>query len=223
MFTFAAYIVQPYTADNKFLPEVSLYPCLVEDYLAYFLPFDGSTPPPLPFSVSVASPPPAADPVPPASSPSRKSLLKQGSLLSTPTSRATAPDATLPTLSTQNFWRSESMIHTFSELWLAPFSLPNKSKSESPSLNQTTNDIVIAVGDTLRIVRLMIKHLHFFANSGGPMDLTPLDPLKRCIIQNIKKKVYVLFKFIFTHWPHDTSFRLVLETWLSYIQVGKTL
>lgn len=30
--------------------------------------------------------------------------------------------------------------------------------------------------------------------------------------------MYSLFKYIFTHWPHDTSFRLVLETWLSFIQ-----
>jgi len=30
--------------------------------------------------------------------------------------------------------------------------------------------------------------------------------------------MYSLFKYIFGHWPHDTSFRLVLETWLSFIQ-----
>jgi hypothetical protein len=31
---------------------------------------------------------------------------------------------------------------------------------------------------TLKIVRILIKHLHFFSNSGGPSDITPLDQLK---------------------------------------------
>ena len=218
MFTFAAYIVQPFTADNKFVPGESLYPSILEDYLSYFLPCDGSVPPQLPYPVSMSPTPVAAEPAQTTSSPSRKSLLRHGPLLS-PAATRTVPE-TSPSNSSHLIWRSESMINTFSELWLSPFSLPNKGKSESPSLNQTTNDLVIAVGDTLRIVRMMIKHLHFFANSGGPMDVTSLDPLKRCIIHNIKKKMYTLFKFIFSNWPHDSSFRLVIETWLSYIQVN---
>lgn len=218
MFTFIAYIVQPYTADNKFVPGDSLYPNILEDYFSYFLPCDGSAPPPLPFHLSMSSPTHIPEINTPAPSPSRKSLLRQGPLLSTP-ARSIPTSPTISSMTGHEVWRSETLINICSELLLSPFSQPSKSKSESPSLNQKTNDLVIAVGDTLRIVRMMIKHLHFFANSGGPLDLTPLDQLKRCVIPNIKKKVYVLFKFIFSHWPHDTSFRLVLETWLSYIQV----
>ena len=217
MFTFAAYLVQPYTVDNKFVAGESLYPQILEDYFSYFLPCDGSVPPlsPLPFSLNVSAAAPAATEAP-APSPTRKSLLRQGSLLATPTRIS---DVKPSHGSSQEVWRSETLVNIFSELWLSPFSLPTKAKSESPSLNQKTSDIIIAVGDTLRIVRMMIKHLHYFSNSGGPLDVTPLDNLKRCVLQNIKKRIYLLFKYIFSHWPHDSSFRLVLETWLSYIQV----
>jgi hypothetical protein len=53
----------------------------------------------------------------------------------------------------------------------------------------------------------------------GPTDVTPLDQLKRCVLPGMKQQIYGMFKYTFTHWPHDMSFRLVLETWLSYIQV----
>jgi hypothetical protein len=49
--------------------------------------------------------------------------------------------------------------------------------------------------------------------------VTPLDQLKRCVLPGMKQQIYGMFKYTFTHWPHDMSFRLVLETWLSYIQV----
>ena len=222
MFTFAAYIVQPYTVDNKFVAGDSLYPHVLEDYFSYFLPCDGSLPPqsPLPFSLNVSGPAPAGTSAGSADtssqSPSRKSLLRQGTLLASPTHDSPVPPRQE---SSQEVWRSEALVSIVSELWLSAFSVPARTKSESPSLNQKTSDIVIAVGDTLRIVRMMIKHLHFFANSGGPLDVTPLDVLKRSVLQNIKKRIYLLFKYVFSHWPHDSSFRLVLETWLSYIQV----
>jgi len=74
------------------------------------------------------------------------------------------------------------------------------------------------VQDTLKIIRMLIKHLHYFANSGGPADITPLDRLKRTVLPMTRSRLYTLFRHIFSHWPHDSSFRLVLETWLSFIQ-----
>jgi len=34
----------------------------------------------------------------------------------------------------------------------------------------------------------------------------------------LQKKLYIFLKRCFTHWPLDGSFRMILETWLSYIQ-----
>ena len=126
---------------------------------------------------------------------------------------------------------------------------------------------------TCDIILSPFQHLHYFANSGGPADITPLDRLKRTVLpmtryfanivssythlkglggthcsdtftyqphleilgaEQAKKtpctshfvrfssqrsRLYTLFRHIFSHWPHDSSFRLVLETWLSFIQV----
>jgi len=222
MFTFATYLVKPYTIDNKMQSGDSLYTALTEDYLSYFLPCDGTTPPLLActFTVSSPSPPSPISVESPASmSHGRRSLLKHGnSILSSP-SKTTSPvyHSPDPQSAGQQVYRSESMIYTFFELWMSPFCQPAKTKTDSP-LGQKTSDLQIPVSDTLRIIRMLIKHLHFFVNSGGPLELSPLCQLKRTILPNVKSRIYSLFKFIFSNWPHDMSFRLVLETWLSYIQ-----
>ena len=55
--TLSVYIVQPYTLDNRLVAGESLYPHKQEDYLFYYLPCDGTTPPPLPFQLSLPSSP----------------------------------------------------------------------------------------------------------------------------------------------------------------------
>merc|ERR1719318_2456497 len=122
-----------------------------------------------------------------------------------------APASLLP--SGDQTWRSETILSIFSSVWLTQFS----ATSSSPT-SATSSELPIPVSDTLKIVRMLIKHLHYFSNSGGPSDITPLDQLKRATLPGVKQQMYSLFKYIFGHWPHDTSFRLVLETWLSFIQ-----
>jgi len=104
-------------------------------------------------------------------------------------------------------------LSIFSSVWLTQFSATSSSPTSATSL-----ELPIPVSDTLKITRMLIKHFHYFYNSGGPSDITPLDQLKHATLPGVKQQMYSLFKYIFGHWPHDTSFRLVLETWLSFIQ-----
>ena len=219
MFSFSVYIVQPYSQDNKLVAGESLYPFILEDYLSYYLPCDGTIPPPLPFQLPSGSHSPshATDLLSPAcspavSSPARRSLLRHQPAAAA-VSRPPPPPVTSQA-SSDTAWRSETLLNIFSCVWLSQFS----SKPSSPGSGLTSTELPIPVSDTLKIVRMLIKHLHYFANSGGPQDVTPLDQLKRATLPGVKCQMFSLFKYIFTHWPHDTSFRLVLETWLSFIQ-----
>ena len=213
MFTFSVYIVQPYSQDNKLVAGESLYPFILEDYLSYYLPCDGTIPPPLPFQLPPASHSPThnTETSPTVTTPARKSLLRHQPVAAV--SRPPPPPVSSQA-SVNSAWRSETLLNIFSCVWLTQFS----SRPSSPGSGLTSSELPIPVSDTLKIVRMLIKHLHYFANSGGPQDVTPLDQLKRATLSGVKSQMYSLFKFIFSQWPHDTSFRLVLETWLSFIQ-----
>lgn len=89
--------------------------------------------------------------------------------------------------------------------------------------------------DHMRCVRVVIKHLHYFVNSAPGKDrlsdtqyrsIGSLDDIKRSVWSNkfsIQSRLYNLFRISFDLWPSDASFRLPLETWLSYIQPWRYL
>lgn len=78
------------------------------------------------------------------------------------------------------------------------------------------------------VVRLLLKHLHAFANSLKPDQASPsahshatspLEEFKRAAVPRfVQQKLYVFLQHCFGHWPLDASFRAVLEMWLSYLQ-----
>ncbi|KAL4827100.1 hypothetical protein H8958_016623 [Nasalis larvatus] len=78
------------------------------------------------------------------------------------------------------------------------------------------------------VVRLLLKHLHAFANSLKPEQASPsahshstspLEEFKRAAVPRfVQQKLYLFLQHCFGHWPLDASFRAVLEMWLSYLQ-----
>ncbi|XP_053445171.1 sphingomyelin phosphodiesterase 4 isoform X1 [Nycticebus coucang] len=78
------------------------------------------------------------------------------------------------------------------------------------------------------VVRLLLKHLHAFANSLKPEQASPsthshatspLEEFKRTAVPRfVQQKLYLFLQHCFGHWPLDASFRAVLEMWLSYLQ-----
>ncbi|KAF2367107.1 Sphingomyelin phosphodiesterase 4 [Trinorchestia longiramus] len=70
----------------------------------------------------------------------------------------------------------------------------------------------------IRAVRMVIKHLHYFSNSVKPAQPSPLDNLRRSVWLMCRRSFYTLFMQLLQRWPLDSSFRLLLEAWLSYIQ-----
>ncbi|XP_023230772.1 sphingomyelin phosphodiesterase 4-like [Centruroides sculpturatus] len=82
--------------------------------------------------------------------------------------------------------------------------------------------------DHMQMVRNFVKYLHYFANSARPINSTSgyayeqmngMEILKCTVLQQfVQKRLYTFLRHTFDKWPLDASFRLPLETWLSYIQ-----
>lgn len=125
--------------------------------------------------------------------------------------------------------KAELFLEYFSEIVL---NIVPRKKSTHKSLSPlcTTNQIQPAI-DHVRCVRMFVKYTHDFVNSSPSMD-TLADPqyrVGRSPLESLKLKLWTsetnlqlrLFNFIrysFEVWPLDASFKLPLETWLSYIQ-----
>ncbi|XP_068171017.1 sphingomyelin phosphodiesterase 4 isoform X2 [Antennarius striatus] len=196
----------------------SAYFVLVDTYLKYFLPVEGSVPPsPLDPRGSVSAPSPRSSGVSLGHGVHGPSLLKHH-IFHQPSVNAD-PAA-------QEIWRTEALLQMFVEVWLHHYSLEMYQKLQSPQVKepfQPTEEHVL-------VVRLLVKHLHAFSNSQTPEQLTaspsahhahasPLEEFKRVVVQRfVQQKLFLFLQHCFGHWPLDASFRAVLETWLSYIQ-----
>lgn len=138
-------------------------------------------------------------------------------------------------------YKCDVVLNIFAEIWLNNHSTSRQHDTNVNYLKNYSNSFSCTV-DHMRVVRIFVKHLHYFANScqkksyeinsnfhtqynsGGIIGSTindPLDDLKRNLWSSKNQFQLKLYKFLrqsFDQWPNDSSFRVPLETWLSYIQ-----
>ncbi|KAM9329217.1 sphingomyelin phosphodiesterase 4 [Gastrophryne carolinensis] len=246
MFYFAICLIR-YRSDPEYLASTSqsAYFILVDTYLKWFLPIEGNVPPPhfVNPGGAVPSPAPRSPTISLTSYGTHPSLLKRH--ISHQHLVNVDPAA-------QEIWRSETLLQIFVEMWLHHYSHEMYLKMQSPHAKLEALHSRLSVSSTsyicpgqprsfhsyqetfqpteehVLLVRLLVKHLHTFANSLRPEQSSPsahshspspLEELKRVVIPRfIQQKLYIFLQHCFGHWPLDASFRAVLELWLSYLQ-----
>lgn len=209
---FATHLVNPWLQLRR-PPEAggglwdSAYIMLAEEYLSHFLPCaPGAQVLPHVPGPALAVPLVRHTPVRPADVPTifRQSVLNQSN---TPTSLHTS--SVIQQNDPVDIWRSETVVQIFVDIWLTV------GQTDSLQMNPI-RERGLAL-DHIRVVRSMIKHFHYFANS-ITADLSTMDELKRVILGAVQGKIFLFLQHCMQHWPLDGSFRWVLELWLSFIQ-----
>jgi sphingomyelin phosphodiesterase 4 len=223
---FAYYLVHTRRVSQQWTPLVNCcYSLLVNEYLSHFLP---------PWDVIQPSNPPSPSPTrrvsspvtthqqdtaswqqcprtPPGQhSPSSLGLLK----MSSPHHRRTVGGGSM------QLWKSEVFVQILIDFWL------NQSQYEIASHFDVTQDEFKPSEEHCRIVRMMMKNIHYFANGGGvvqslscPALAGLTDNLRRSIIPlYVQSRMYCFLHHALEHWTFDVVYRYVLELWLTYIQ-----
>ncbi|XP_065197434.1 uncharacterized protein LOC135828928 [Sycon ciliatum] len=139
-------------------------------------------------------------------------------------------------------WQSEVFVQIVVEFWLSRQDSGTHDTSMQPGFRPKA---WMATDDHLRLVRMFVKHCHMFTNhAGAPKPsltsvatakvsrllgnapsshdqvlMTMTNELRRIlIVQFVQRPLYSFLRHHFLHWPLNSGFRVVLETWLSYIQ-----
>uniref|UniRef100_A0A674BAA9 Sphingomyelin phosphodiesterase 4-like n=1 Tax=Salmo trutta TaxID=8032 RepID=A0A674BAA9_SALTR len=126
----------------------------------------------------------------------------------------------------QSIWRSGTMLQIFLEIWLPHFPLETHQKlNEHLSVNL---QVSVITEEHILVVRLLVKHMHALSGKTklDQSDILPSahsetylsEDFKRVVTSEYAQRLYLLLLHCFKQWPMETSFRAVLETWLSYIQ-----
>uniref|UniRef100_A0A1A9X2R9 Sphingomyelin phosphodiesterase 4 n=1 Tax=Glossina brevipalpis TaxID=37001 RepID=A0A1A9X2R9_9MUSC len=99
-------------------------------------------------------------------------------------------------------WRTESVLHFFIDIWLRY------------DFDETRD---LPSSEFIRVVRILIKQTHSFA-SLVYTDESPMASLRKLSQSMLRTRFYPFIKSTIGRWPLDSSFSVVLELWLSYIQ-----
>ncbi|XP_052802785.1 sphingomyelin phosphodiesterase 4-like isoform X2 [Mya arenaria] len=248
MFYFCHTLVSP-NWQQKSLNWINItdivYPSLVDVYMRHFLPLNRKALPRFPqmsspgvrstvlqqSSMSVRQSPGTGNQT---RSRSRLGLLK-ASILSPQKSHSQAsPGAER---AEGDIWWSQTFVQIVAEFWLNQnahdcergITPQNLRKGwQTRGLSDMFFESFMPSNNHIRLVRLVLKHLHYFVNSVEPetinsaythMESSPLDEFKRSLFPSVlQKKIYCFLRHGFERWPLDSSFRLMLETWLTFIQ-----
>uniref|UniRef100_A0A8C7C773 Sphingomyelin phosphodiesterase 4 n=1 Tax=Neovison vison TaxID=452646 RepID=A0A8C7C773_NEOVI len=170
------------------------YFILVDRYLSWFLPTEGSVLPP--FSSSPGGPSPSPAPRTPAM-PFASYGLHHTSLLKRHVSHQTSVNADP---ASHEIWRSETLLQ----------------ESFTP-----TEEHVLVVRLLLKHLHAFSNSLkpEQVSPSTHSHATSPLEEFKRAAVPRfVQQKLYLFLQHCFGHWPLDASFRAVLEMWLSYLQ-----
>ncbi|XP_059146024.1 sphingomyelin phosphodiesterase 4-like [Physella acuta] len=224
-----------------------IYPTIIDSLLIYFFPCDKNSLPSIPHSSSTGRPPIITQTQgrPYSYSTGQAPYLNAGnnnrSLFKTSFINAQKQHMQSMPVYDQaetEIWRSETLLQVLTEFWLNQNSLnSNETHAYSSGFQvpdmfyrdpfQSILEHFLPTMNHVKMVRLLVKYLHYFANSAtsiitSPYQQTvhsPLDQFKRSVIPHIlQKKLYTFLRHGFNRWPLDSCFRMVLETWLSYIQ-----
>lgn len=243
MFHFAYFIVNLQISKASSRTDIqasNIYAVLVEDYLNSFFPLDSSSNPPFVQHASI-TPRNLLQPILEQSSSGnlRLTSVQMPLHLSSSFGKTSPsifpglfkvdPQVVMPLTPVMNSdlgwgeketWLSEELLQILVEFWL------NQTVgSEQHCLH--TNTVTSFSVEHIRLVRVMVKHLHFFVNTfRHPIQSTYRTPLvarrdefKGLVWpQYVQKKLYRFLRHNFEWWPLDASFKVVLETWLSFIQ-----
>lgn len=185
------------TVHNDHLKTV--YYFLTADFLCTFLPTDPNAevqPSNVYCSVKSAAPIPMSPIVPMR----RTKYLSRNVISHNFTSNATNIRTAEPSRS--SYWRTESVLHLFIDTWLR---YDIDGTADLPS------------SEFIQVVRVLVKQLHSFANS-AEIDVTPMASLRSLAQPMMNAQINNFLRGIIQRWPLDSSFLVVLELWLSYIQ-----
>ncbi len=203
----------------------SLYPSLLEEYLGLYLQMGGAN-----FKSydldhqyhqpSAMTSPQVASPAAPSTT--RHSLLRSDLVFAQ--HQSTSPVASSASIhrpasafASSESWKSNVFVEAVTRFWVTSFSVA-ASPGGMQSVAGDSPSPTIPSSDVVKLVRMFIKHVHFFFNSFHPNQYDLRDSVRRGTFGPFFAGLRGFFEQLFDHWPYDASFRLVLETWLSYIQ-----
>lgn len=212
--------MQEHQQENVWVNWETVYVQLAHCYLYHFLPRDNSSVLPI-IGPYIRKTPQRKLVQSPESKRMQTPRLLRTSILSpgSPNSTSSVPQQQcLPQV-----WRSETVVQVFLDFWVEYTEDDQvNSRLHTPYYVSVPRRCSIHSGEHIRLVRAFIKTLHEFANSATG-DKSAMDELKRIILPSVQGKIYTFLRKAIYHWPLDSSFRLILEAWLSFIQPWRYL